>query len=436
MNPNQETIAGYAGACSFRPRHVVNCRSTDEVCSAVVEAAASNLRVRAMGFGSSWAPHLRTPDVCLKLSGLNRIHRIDTSRKTVVVDAGTRLGDLSRALAVHNLALPSLSFFPDVTIGGAVATASHGTSLKWGTLSDFVRSMDVVLASGEVRTFGPDSSPEQLRAARVAIGTLGVIVRLELQAVDLPWVRFSELNMGLTEFLEKIPAILAQYEHVWAHWTLGEDQVRIECLEARSTPERGFHRYDAIWRPSARFVVHLLNRLGISTSLLLQIRDRVRFAIKPATYRAAPIAGDQTGQVFMSMQYGVPAHQLKEAVDKIKASSFAAQNPGRVVEFKFLAGNELSYLGPNAGGDAVLFNLWWLVEEKTKLTVFDSFEEIMTGLGARPHWGKFHHAPDVDYMRKAYPHWDEFEAVRSELDPGETFSIFDQPKLAAASRQA
>src|SRR5205807_1963818 len=161
-------------------------------------ATSAGLRVRAMGFGNSWAAHVVTPDVLVNLCKLNRIHTIDTVNKTVVVDAGVRLGNLTRALAERSLSLPSLSFLPDVTIGGAVATATHGTSPNWGTLSDFVRSMDVVLASGEVKKFGPESSPDELRAGRVAIGMLGVIVRLELQVVDRPWVRFLQEFMDLT----------------------------------------------------------------------------------------------------------------------------------------------------------------------------------------------------------------------------------------------
>jgi FAD/FMN-containing dehydrogenase len=422
MMSNSEAITNYASTHTFQPHRTIECRSIEDVRSATTQAAASRLRVRPIGFANSWAPHLQTSGVCLRLSGLDRIHHIDAERKTVTVDAGVRLGDLSQALAIRGLSLPSLSFFPDVTVGGVVATASHGTSLKWGTLSDFVRSMDVVLASGEVRTFGPNSPPEELRAARVAIGMLGVIVRLEMEVVNIPWVRFSELHMGLSDFLAQLPSILEKYEHVWAHWTLNEDQVMIECLETSSRQQPGFHRYNAIWRPSGRFAVRLLNRLGFSTSLLLQLRDRYRWAVRPKKYRLAHEGS--TGKVFMSMQYGVSMSQLEDAVREIKASSFSAENKGRVVEFKFLKGNDRSFLGPNAGGDSVLFNLWWLVDETTKLTVFDSFEDTMRTFNARPHWGKFHRAPDIRYMQKAYSHWSDFEKMRSRLDPGQTFSIF------------
>jgi FAD/FMN-containing dehydrogenase len=423
------TVTTYEDVWKFKPRHVVESASVDDICSAVAEAASSGLRVRAIGAGSSWASHLATRDVCVSLRKLNQIHNIDLTNKTVVVDAGVRLGDLSRTLAANRLSLPSLSFFPDVTVGGAVATATHGTSPNWGSLSDFVRSMHVVLASGEVRKFGPESSPEELRAARVAIGMLGVIVRLELQAVDIPWVRFSELAMDLATLRAQLPSMLSQYEHVWVHWTLGEDRVRVECLESSTSKGDGFHRYGAIWRPSSRVAVQVLNQFGISTSSLLQIRDRCRWFLKSAGRSGRLFAsrpdGDH-GKVFMSMQYGVPASQMEMAIDRIRNSDFAALNPGRIVEFKFLKGEDLSYLGPNSEGDAVLFNLWWLVDEPEKLTVFDSFEETMRGIYARPHWGKFHSPPPMEYMKAAYPRWAEFDAIRTRFDPDNTFSIFQK----------
>ena len=416
-------ISTYEHVWNFKPRYVVESSSVDDIRAAVADANASGLRVRALGFGNSWAAHPVTRDVCVSLSKLNRIHSIDTSSKIVTVDAGVRLGDLTRALADKNLSLPSLSFFPDVTVGGAVATATHGTSANWGTLSDFVRSMHIVLASGEVRKFGPESPPEQLRAARVSIGMLGVIVRLELKVVDRPWVRFSQELMDLATLRGRLPLLLSKYEHVWVHWTLGEDRVRVELLEKATSPTSGFHPYSTVWRPTNRLLVQILNRLGVSTSSLLQMRDRYLGFVKAARSGAPKSLGNHS-KIFMSMQYAIPASQLELAIERIRISEFAAQNPGRVVEMKFLKHQDLSYLGPNCDGDAVGFNLWWLVDEPTKLTVFDSFEKTMKQMNAKPHWGKFHSPPSVTYMQATYPQWAEFEAVQKQFDPNGTFSIF------------
>jgi L-gulono-1,4-lactone dehydrogenase len=275
-------ITSYEDIWKFKPRRVVESDSVDDICAAVAEAGSAGLRVRALGFGNSWAAHLVTNDVCVSLRKLNRIHRIDRVNKTVVVDAGVCLGDLSRALAAKKLSLPSLSFLPDLTVGGAVATATHGTSPHWGTLSDFVRSMDVVLASGEVKKFGPDSPPEEFAAARVAIGMLGIIVRLELQVVDQPWVRFSQEFMDLATLRAQLPSMLRKYEHVWVHWTLGEDRVMAELLETSPSRGKGFHRYNAVWQPSNRVIVQIFNSMGISTSSLLRLRDRCLGFVKSA----------------------------------------------------------------------------------------------------------------------------------------------------------
>ena len=114
--------------------------------------------------------------------------------------------------------------------------------------------MDVVLASGNVHTFGPRSPHEELFAARTAIGMLGVIVRLELQAIAMQWVRHSQLNLDLATFRAQLGSILGKYDHVWAHWILGTDVVRVECLKSRMEPAQGFHRYvegrNECWNPA------------------------------------------------------------------------------------------------------------------------------------------------------------------------------------------
>jgi L-gulono-1,4-lactone dehydrogenase len=420
MSSTHASVATFDDVYRFTPQKIVDCTSINDVRAAVRDAAAAGLRVRVMGSGYSWAPHVLTPGICIRLSRLNRIHRIDGTRKTILVDAGARLGDVSRALAAHHLCLPSLSFCPEVTIGGAVATGTHGTSPNWGTLSDFVRTIRIVLASGEVRDFGPDSAPEEMRAARAAVGMLGVIVQLELQAIAMPWVRFSELHMDLASFRLSCATMVAQYDHLWVHWTLGEDKIRAECLECRNAPTPGFHRYveggNGCWRPVPR----LANRVywhGLALAKNVLARSGL-------SSDGTPQPAAHPRKVWMSMQYGVAAAQMQTTIDLIRNSDFAREHAGRIVELKFLKGDTASHLGPNADGDAVLFNIWWLVDENIKFKTFDNFESVMRRIHARPHWGKLHRGPDRDYMQQAYPKWNAFETVRSRFDPLQVFSIF------------
>jgi predicted dehydrogenase len=405
-------IATFNGVWRFNPKHVVDCGSIPEVCSAVKEAVSAGLRIRTMGMANSWASELLTSDVCIGLRRLNRIHRVDVTRRTALVEAGVRLGDLNRVLAAHGLCLPSLPFNPNVTVGGAVSTATHRTSPNWGTLSDFVASLKLIPPSGDIKELGPASPPEELRAARAAVGMLGVIVEVEFEATAMPFVRLTNLRMDLPTFLGEMPTLLSRYEHLWAHWILGENSVQIECLESRPQPDKDFHPY-------------VIGDSGSWASL----------RTSPPASSFLTVTKGESRQVWMSVQYGLALSQIGMAIDRIRASNFAQTYAGRIVEMKFLKASDRTFLGFNCGHDSVLFNIWWMVDESMRYDVFSSFESTMRELRARPHWGKFHRLPGPGYLKEAYSLWGEFEEVRSRFDPSGTFSIFpgtDGPRTTAS----
>jgi L-gulono-1,4-lactone dehydrogenase len=417
-----QTLNTYGNVLSCSPRHVVECGALMDVTAAVAAATRSGSKVRVFGNGYSYGTEILTDDVSIRLNSLNRIRHLDPVKKRVVAEAGVRLGDLHRVLAGAGLSFPSLPFLTHASIGGAVATAMHGTSARWGTISDFVQSLTMVVASGEVKKIDRDDTPEEMRAASVAVGSLGVIVELELQAISMPWVRFEELSTTVDDFLLKMPTLAQRYEHLWGHWRLGTDIIDLKCLETRAAAEKGFRPYVDGEHPFWGEENWKSANIGRAKSVL---RRMARFhpALAGAAKRAKAKALARQ-RVGVSMQYGVAASQAHSAMELLRSSEFSRSNPGRVLELKFLKGSNQSYLGPNANRDAILFNTWWFVDEAVKLKVFDSFEDVMRRLGGRPHWGKLHKRPDVKYMRTAYPGWDSFEAIRARFDPNQTFAIY------------
>ena len=149
LHSRTQTLKAYGDFLSFRPRTVVECASVDDVSNAIVAAGRSGQKVRAFGAGYSQGPEIIVDDVAIRLKGLNRVRKLDPVTSRIIVEGGVRIGDLTRFLAGSGLSLPSLPFLTECSIGAAVATATHGTSSRWGTVSDFVQSMTVVLPSGE-----------------------------------------------------------------------------------------------------------------------------------------------------------------------------------------------------------------------------------------------------------------------------------------------
>lgn len=86
----------------------------------------------------------------ISLEKLNQIKSIDREKMTVTAEAGVLLADLQKAVESEGLYYP-----PDPTewscqIGGTVATnASGARSFKYGSTREFVRRIEIVLASGE-----------------------------------------------------------------------------------------------------------------------------------------------------------------------------------------------------------------------------------------------------------------------------------------------
>lgn len=404
----------YDGFKSFFPSTVVRARSTNDISQAVKSAAGAGRKLRPMGLGYSWAEHCFTSDVSLRMDAMRAVCSVDEVTKTVTVDAGIRMGDITRALGRRGLCLPSLAFLPEMTAGGAVATATHGTNHTSGTMSDFVKSLDIVLASGELKTFSIDTVSEaEMRAARVSVGMLGVITRVVFQAVDMPWVRYTKLELDLDQFMQERNAILAKYAHVWVHWTLGSNSVKVDCLEQNPDHQASFSPYvsdrNAVWEPRVSSRLRSLARPGWH---LLQNFIRPNISVTKARSKS---------DVRTSMQYAVNKSHWEMAVDNLKNSEFALSNAGREMEMKFVKGNKLSYLGPNADQDAVCFNLYWMVPRSTQTTILRPFEDLMRSFWARPHWGKDHEKPTVAYMKRAYPEWDAFDSIRRSYDKSDIF---------------
>jgi FAD/FMN-containing dehydrogenase len=93
---------------------------------------------------------------------MHRILVLDNKTGQVTVEPGINFGKIQQTLQTHGRFLPpfpaSLEYS---TVGGAVANNASGRkSLKYGTMRDFVKSVRVVLANGEVIETGRISKRE------------------------------------------------------------------------------------------------------------------------------------------------------------------------------------------------------------------------------------------------------------------------------------
>ncbi len=93
---------------------------------------------------------------------MNRIIELDTKANTVTVEPGINYGKLQQTLHTHGRFLPAYpSSLEYSTVGGAVANNASGEkSIKYGDTRNYVNSLRVVLANGEVIETGRISKRE------------------------------------------------------------------------------------------------------------------------------------------------------------------------------------------------------------------------------------------------------------------------------------
>ena len=160
--------------------------SIDRVQHAVKFARENGLKVRVVGQMHSANEQLCTGGVAITTEHLNRIHGIEKfeGQETVNVEGGVILGDLTEWLHTHNRSIGfNIMGFRGVSIAGATATGSHGSSPKHtSVISNIVQSMRVVDSFGKLREYSRKTTDEKTwKALTTSMGMLGVIVDLRLR---------------------------------------------------------------------------------------------------------------------------------------------------------------------------------------------------------------------------------------------------------------
>ena len=164
---------------------VLSTPDPEVIAKAVAHAADGGTRgVIARGLGRSYGDNAQNGGgLVIDMTGLNRIHSINSDDGLVDVDAGVNLDQLMRAALPFGLWVPVLPGTRQVTVGGAIACDIHGKNHhSAGSFGDHVRSIELLTADGDVRQLTPDGPESELFWATVGgNGLTGIILRATIQ---------------------------------------------------------------------------------------------------------------------------------------------------------------------------------------------------------------------------------------------------------------
>ncbi|MGF6886570.1 FAD-linked oxidoreductase [Nocardia sp. GAS34] len=418
----------FAGDQTCRPAVMERPADRAELIAAVGRAGRAGQVVRVAGGGHSFTEGVLTDGMLISLAGMNRVLGIDTGTGLVRCEAGISLGALSAAMWQCGLAFANLGDIDVQSIAGATATGTHGAGIGLPNLSASLRAIELVLADGTVLEIDAATEPELIRAARVSLGALGVVSAVTLQAVPAFTLDSVETTVRLDEVLGNMDELVDGNDHfgffAFGHSPLVMTKVWNRAEAPPAPPGRTREWLEDVlltnygyWGACAvgKAVPSWIPAINRTVTRLSGSQHRIDRSYRVfATPRRVPLT---------EMEYAIPREHAAEAVLRVRhvAQRHPVPTP---LEVRFVAGDD-SYLSPAHDRDSCYI----AVHQYRGLPwqpFFGEVEQILMEYGGRPHWGK-RHFRTAETLRNAYPEWDRFARIRSELDP---HGRFTNPHLA------
>ena len=370
----------WSGKLSAEPRRVVQVGTVDAIRSELLAARDGGWSVRTAGTAHSHYPLLPTDGVILDTRPLSGLVSVDKDAMTATFRAGTKIHACGRPLLEHGLGLLNQGDIDQQSVGGAIATGTHGTGIHLGSFSSAVTELSVLLVDGSVVTCGPDVETDLFEAARLSLGAVGVVLEVTLQvreAYRLEEQRWLEPFESVMERIEELTTATRHFEYFWYP---GQDRAICKSIDITEKPSQ-YPLGDEGQRLAWGFEVLPNQRLDPHTE----------------------------------MEYSIPTEHGPSCVADIK-HLLSSSYPDVVwpIEYRTVAADDV-WLSPARGRATVTVSIHEDVQ-RDETAYYRAAESVFRSYEGRPHWGKVHYLSTED-LAGDYDRWQDWWHVRDGVDP-------------------
>jgi alditol oxidase len=396
----------WAGNYRYAFRQLLRPQSHDELRRLVAQATS----LRAIGSRHSFNA-MADADAVISVDGLPPQIAISDDRRTATVSAGLTYGDLAVGLADHGLAVHNLASLPHISIGGAIASATHGSGDGNGNLATAVCAIELVTASGDPITFRRGDPP--FDGAVVHLGALGVVSRVSLD-VEPAFSVAQRVYEGLEwdALIENFDAITGSGYSVsvftdWGGRTArvwvkarGGDAFPAELFGAkRSTVER--HPIPGL------DPVHCTPQLGVPGPWSERL-PHFRMGFTPSS-----------GEEIQS-EFHLPRPHAGAALRALIGVGAAIRDVLQISEIRTIRADDL-WMSPQHGRDTVSVHFTWRRDQAGVERALDHVQGALRPFDPRPHWGKVFLDVEAPVGRR-YARLQDFIALKDRVDPDGKFT--------------
>lgn len=437
----------WAKTFQTRPELYIKPQSLEEIQKVVTLARRCRRRIVVVGSGHSPSDLTCSSSWMVNLDDYSRLLHVDRVRKTFVVEGGMRLHRLNEEAHKYNMSMPNLGSIDAQSIAGAIATATHGSSLYHGIISESVLSLRILLSNGQTVRCSNEQNTDLFRAALVSLGALGIITEVEFQMVDNYKVEWEQKLVSLDDVLTRWNSSLwiKEFTRVW--WMPYMKRAIVWSAERTEKPLRapaetwyggavGFHTY------------HNLLWLSNYVPWILPTVEWFVFGMQYgfSTGQATTAVQDLSDALLMNCLYSqfvnewaLPLHKGPEAITRLSAWLNREKGGGGIpfsakglyvhcpievrVSDSTAKNTPRPFLdntcsdGPTLYLNATLYRAY-LQDPPCRDRYYEAFEWLMRDLGAKPHYAKNFMYTNSEYMRTTLgADLAQWARVRGEADP-------------------
>ena len=401
-------MRNWSGHVEFGSTQLLSPTSVTEL----QQMVARGPRVRALGTGHSFNDIADTSGAHVSVGGLPR--DIEIHDDVAWLPAGMRYGTAARILDNAGWAVHNMASLGHISIGGTVATGTHGSGDRNPTLSASVVGLELVTASGDMRLIRLDSEPDALNASVVSLGCVGVVTRVAVRiepAFTMRQYVFDDvpLDSVLDDFDDLFSsAYSVSYFTTWSPTEMGQVWMkqRVDREQPWSTPDwMGGHLATEKRHPlPGHDAVHCTEQLGEPGPWHERLPHfRLDFT---------PSSGDE-----LQTEYLVPRANAVAALRDVAAHAPEIHALLHVSEIRTMCADDL-WLSGAYGRDTVGIHFTWRKTDAV-LPLLPVIDTLLAGHGGRPHWGKLFEATGP--LGDRYPRFADFARVVEESDPAGKF---------------
>ncbi len=390
-------------------------------------AIAASKGVRVYGTKCSSADIAAGTESLITLKNYGKILSYNDERREITVETGISLSTLLTAIEAKGWAIPCLPDIDIITLGGALATGTHGTAQKGHLLSQYMVSCRLITADGTIEEL--TESDDRFEAVRVSLGLLGVLSTVTLRCVPLYEMRLTERPMKDSQWLSCFRTMLDEKDFLRILWMPHTnkgyviDGVKVdddETIEKKEGP--WFHKYR---RAVSKFLYQYTTKLPRFTVLANRLIAGLFFNTKiekSGTLYGASVTKSR-GSVLELAEWTIGLDSFEALFADLKATLDSSDNSAYAhipMDIRFIRADE-SWLSYGYKQDTVTIGcVSRNAEAADQYEAFRIVEKVFLRHGGRPHWAKRFQAGTKE-LSALYPKWDEFIALRRQMDPSGKF---------------